>query len=95
VPAVGAERQRLDARYRGKIEVTVKMRKQRATARRFPFQTITQSLGVDAHKQQVALSGEMFCGRFCDLRGIGKMDEAVTAIHLRSAKYGSALGFTP
>jgi len=71
------------------------MRKQRATARRFPFQTITQSRGVDAHKQQVALSGEMFCGRFCDLRSIGKMDEAFTAINLRSAKYGSELGFPP
>lgn len=92
---VRPQRQRVDARDQCQIEITIQMRKERATARRLPFQAISQGCGVNAHQQQIALPGEMLRGGFGYLRSAGKMNETISAVDLRAAKDTGAFGFAP
>src|SRR5262249_35749845 len=74
---------------------TIKMRKECAAARRFPLQAIVQLCGVNAHQQQVILTGEVLRRRFHDLGRVGKVDEPVAAVDLRTAKNAGAFGLLP
>jgi len=93
--SVRSQRQRVDPRDQCQIEITIQMRKERATARRLPLQAIAQRCGVNAHQQQIALPGEMLRGGLGNLRSTGKMDEAIAAVDLRAAKDTGAFGFPP
>src|SRR5665213_3460712 len=59
VRAVGAERQRFDTTDGGKVQLAIKMREQRAAARGFPFQFVTELCRIDVHQHEVVLTGEM------------------------------------
>mgnify|MGYP003352939559 CR=1 FL=1 len=63
MPAGGIERQRLDPAHRGRIEIAIKMREQRAAPRRFPAERGAAD-AVDAHRdeQQVVHAGKVFRG---------------------------------
>lgn len=89
------QRQRVDARDQCQIEITIQMGKERATARRLPFQAISQGCGVNAHQQQIVLPGEMLRGGLGNLRSAGKMNETISAVDLRAAKDTGAFGFAP
>src|ERR1019366_3979286 len=95
VGAVGAERQRFDAADGGKVQLAIKMREQRAAARRFPFQFVAELCRIDVHQHEVVLTGEMLGRGRSRLRGAGKMNEAVAQIYLRAAERTAALGFAP
>jgi hypothetical protein len=75
VPTIGPERQRLDPHDRSKVKLAIKVRKERTSARRLPFQVVAELAGIDTRQQQVALTGEMLRGGFNDLRGGGKMEK--------------------
>ena len=93
--SVRSQRQRVDPRDQCQIEITIQMRKERATARRLPLQAIAQRCGVNAHQQQIALPGEMLRGGFGYLRSAGKMNETISAVDLRAAKDTGAFDFPP
>src|SRR5690349_13394467 len=59
--------QRLDPRHRGERKLAVKMRKERAAARRFPFQRVAKRRRIDMHQQQIVLAREMLPRGFRDL----------------------------
>ena len=75
-----ARAQRLGPQHRGKIERRVKMRKQRAAARRLPFQLGPETLRIDGEQHETGLAGEMLGQRAFELMGGGEMDEAVADI---------------
>ena len=93
--AIGRKRQRVDTNHRGKLQLPIKMRKQRAAARRLPFQSVAQAGGVDAQQHKIALAGEMFRRGFGRLFGAGEMDEAVLHVDGRATEHAAALGFAP
>src|SRR5439155_19287171 len=84
VAPFGSERQRVHTQDGSEIQTCVKVRKERAAARRLPSQPVAQPCGVNAHQQQVALTGEMFCSGFHHLCGAGEMDEAILLIDRRA-----------
>ena len=93
--AVGSERQRIDADHGGQIELAIKMRKQRAAARRLPFQPRAEAGGIDVQQHEIALAGEMLGRGFGRLLGGGEMDEAVLHVDRRATEDAVALGFAP
>ena len=71
------ERQGIDALDRFERKLAIKMRKQRAAARRLPLQLVAERVSVDRDQHQVALSRKpLRCG-FGSLFGGGEMDKAV------------------
>src|SRR5262245_31976821 len=95
VEGVGTERQRLDPDDRAKVKIAVKVWKQRAAARGFPFQPVAEPRGIDSHQKKTALAGKVLFGGLDDLRGCRKVDEAVPAVGRRAAKYACAFGRAP
>ena len=93
--AVGAEGQGLHARNGRQLEIAIKVRKQRAAARRLPFQSVAEFCAVDAHQQQTVLASEMLPSGFDDLIGAREMNEAVAAIDFGAVKDSSALSRPP
>jgi hypothetical protein len=95
VPPIRSQRERVHARHRAEIEIAVEVRKEGAATRRLPFQPVAKLCGVNADQQQIGLSGEMLRGGLGDLRGAGKMNEAITAIDLAATKDAGTFGFPP
>ena len=84
--AVVTEFQLLDGNDRGEIQRPIKMRKQRAPPRGFPFELRSQPVGIERHEQEARLPGEMASKCTCDLIGGGEMDEAVPGVVRRARK---------
>jgi len=89
------QRQRIDPQNRLHVEFAIEMRKQRAAARRLPFQLVAERVGVDRDQHQVALPGKPFRRGFGSLLGGGEMDEAVLMVSRRAAIAAFAFGFAP
>ena len=62
--AVRAERQGYGPGDGVESEIAMEVRKERAAARRLPFQICAESFGIDIQKNEVALTGEMFGSGF-------------------------------
>ena len=54
--AIGRKRQRVDTDHRGNLQLAIKVRKQRAAARRLPFQPVAQAADVDVQQHEIALA---------------------------------------
>ena len=62
------------------VERPVEMREQLAAARRLPAEPLSQPLGVDGKKHEIALSGEIFGQGPGDLVPCRQMNKAVAGI---------------
>ena len=81
--------------HRGERKLSVKMREQRAAARRLPLQLVAESIGIDGDQNEVALAGKpLGCG-FRRLLGGREMDEAVAAVDGGAAVGAGPLGLAP
>src|SRR5689334_8784162 len=78
--AVGAKRQRNHVDCVLHVERGVKMREQRAAARRLPLQNAAECVALDRDENKVRLAGEMLRRGFLDLLGGGEMDVAVLQV---------------
>ena len=85
MPAGFIERQGIDALDGLERQLAIEMRKQRAAARRLPFQLVAKRVGIDRDQHQIALAGKPFRRGFGSLLGGGEMDEAVFRIDRRAA----------
>src|ERR1700704_3608179 len=74
------ERQGIDALDGLERQIAIEMRKQRAAARRLPFQRVAQRIGIDRDQHQIALTGKPFRRGFGGLLGGGEMDETIFRI---------------
>jgi hypothetical protein len=92
---IGAKRQRHDLRHGGKIEIGIKVGKQRAATRWFPFEMCAEASGIDFDQQKIVLPGKVLRQGFTELAGGGKMDVAVLKIDGRAAEQTGALGIAP
>ena len=82
--AVAAERQRLDPAHGVSREGTVKMREERTTARRLPFEQVPEHRRINGDEHEIALTCAVLrrrCGKLCGRR---KMNEPVGRV-LRGA----------
>src|SRR5690606_2890631 len=93
--AIGSARQRGNGDHRRDRQRPIKMRKQVATARWFPFQRAAEWLGGHAQPQQVVLTGQMLPHRLSQLPGCGKVDVAILQIDRRAAELPARDGSCP
>src|SRR3981189_565340 len=91
----GAERQRPDPRHRGERQVAIEGGKQRAAARRLPFERRPERLRVDRDQDEFLLAGEMPGGGLAKLVGGRKVDVAVGTVDRRAAEGPVAFGLPP
>ena len=93
--AVGSERKGLDPVDGVEPQRRVKMREQCPAPGDFPFEGRTEPFRIDRYEQKVGLAGEVFRGRFPDLRGRREMDEAVGPIDGRPVEQARGFGLAP
>jgi hypothetical protein len=71
------------------------MRKKCTAARWLIAQACPKCRSVDRDQNQIAAAGEMPRRRLGDLRGCGKVDEAVGVVDRRTGEFARPLGLVP
>ncbi|GCC47837.1 hypothetical protein chiPu_0032070, partial [Chiloscyllium punctatum] len=90
-----ARAQAQDFGDRAEVEFAIEMWKQFVIARPLPTQGIAERIGVDRDQEQAGLSVVMLARGLGDLRGRGKMDEAVAIVVRTAPVHALPLGFAP
>jgi hypothetical protein len=95
VTAVLAERQRLDPVHGTKRQRGMKVREQRAAARRLPSERGSQDARIDSDEQQIPLPGKVSRSGLRDLIGRREVDEAVRQVDGGAREHAAVLRFAP
>ena len=93
--AARRERERLDGRHGVEGQRRIKMRKQRADARRLEAQGVAEPFGGDRDQHEIGAAGEMFGRSLFSLRRGRKMDEAIFDVVRRAIETAALLRLTP